>query len=87
MPEQESDRTFGTHIAAKFGESMPYFGDSTNTVVRHAVNDQCGTINAIAFVTNFFIVSAFKAAGAALNSACDIILGHIRISRFVDGES
>src|SRR5690606_10126825 len=46
--------------------------------------DNGGAVDAIAFVTDFFVVGAFQAASAALDGAVDVVLGHIGPSRLVD---
>src|SRR5690606_3357808 len=83
MLEHESDGAFLAQVAAALGKGMTYLGDSTGTLIRHAVDDNGCAANAIAFVADFFLIRAIGAACAALNGALDVVFGHIGGGRLV----
>ena len=81
--EQERDRAIGTEIAAVFAEGMTDFGHGAHAVVGQAIDNHRGTVDAVAFVANFFVVRAINLARAALDRPLDGVLGHVVIVGFI----
>src|SRR5690606_6559616 len=85
--EHEGHRPVLAQIAAMFGERVAYIGHGTGPVIRHTVDDDCRTADAIAFIAYGFIVFAIGSASAARNGALDVVFRHIGSSGFVPGQA
>ena len=83
MLEQVGDRTVGAEVAAVLRERVADIGDGARAIVRHAVDDHRGAVDAVALIADLFVVHAFEAAGAALDRALDRVLRHVLILRLV----
>ncbi len=84
MLEHEGYRAFGAHVAAELGKRMADFSHGADSVISHAIDNDGGAVDAVAFVTYFFIVDAVQATAAALDCPGYVILWHIGIGCLVD---
>ena len=87
MLEQKRDGAIGAEVAAIFVERVAHFGDRALCVVGQTIHDDGGTVNAVAFVANLFVVNALKLSGAALHRALDGLFGEVIVVGFIDGQS
>ena len=63
-----------------FIQRVAHFSNGANFVVRHGVHHQSHATDAIAFITNFFVINAFEVAGGFVNISLDGVSG--KINRF-----
>src|SRR5450830_1407865 len=60
-----------------FAESMAHIGYRALLVIREAIYDDCGAVDAIAFIADFFVAHSLEFTSTALDGAGDVIRGHI----------
>ena len=77
MLEQEDDRTVGAEITAVLAQSVAHVGNGALTIVGQAIDDDGGTVDAVAFVADFLVADAFQFAGTALDGARDVVGRHV----------
>jgi hypothetical protein len=87
MFEHERNRTFGTHVTAEFRKGVANFRNSSDPVVGQTVNDDGCTIDAVTFITDFFIIDAVQCSGATGNGTLHVFFRHIGCGRFFCCES
>ena len=85
--EHEGNAAVCTEVAAVLGEDMANVCNSTGSVVRGAVDDQSCAADAVAFVTDFFVVGAFKLTGAFQNGIFNSVFRHVGCPCFQERES
>src|SRR5262249_26868865 len=83
MLEEKRHRAVGAEVAPVLGECMPDVGHGARTVVGHAIDDDRGTGDAVTLVADFLVVHALQIAGAALDRALNVVLGHVVVVRLV----
>ena len=69
------------------GERVPHFGDGAHAVIGHRVDHQRRAADAIALIANLFVSDALQLAGATLNRASELVLGHVAEPRFFEREA
>jgi len=84
--ELERHRTFGAHVAAVFAEDVAHFGHRTDAVVGHGVDNDGSATDAIAFVTDFFVIDTFEVAGGLVDVAFDRVGRHVGRLGLFDGQ-
>src|SRR5439155_9161426 len=85
--EEERDRAVGAEVAAVLGERVAHLRDGAGAVVGHAIHHHRGAARPVALVADLLVGGALQAARAALRSALDRVLGHVRVVRLVDREA
>ena len=85
--EHEGNAAVCTEVAAVLGEDMANVCNSTGSVVRGAVDDQSCAADAVAFITDFFVVGAFKLTGAFQNGIFNSVFRHVGCPCFQERES
>src|SRR5690606_37568685 len=78
---------FLPQVAAVLGECMPYLGHRAGAIVGHAIDNDRGAADAVAFVADFFIVGAISPARAALDGALDVVFGHVGVGGLIPGHA
>lgn len=73
MLEHERDRAVGAHVATVFGEGMTDLGDGAYLVVGQAIHHDGRAADAVAFVTDFFVIHAVELAGTTFDGVFDIV--------------
>jgi len=68
--------SIGTHVSAKFCESMTNFRNGAISIVGHTVDHDRRSARTITLVTNFNEINAIRIATALLDGALDVVLGH-----------
>src|SRR5205085_9186923 len=64
-----------------------HFGHRAHAVVGHAVDDDRGATDAVAFVADLFVVDALEVAGGLVDVLLDRVGGHVGSLRLVDGQA
>src|SRR3546814_4678453 len=86
MLEHKADRARLAQVAAVLGQNVAYVGDSTGSIVGHAVDHHGRAANAITLVADFFVTGPVGAARAARYGAQYGVFGHIGRRAFVPGQ-
>ena len=68
-------------------ERVAHFGDRAHTVIREAIDDDRGAVDAVAFIANFFVVRPVHLARAALNRALDGLFSEIVVVGFINRQT
>ena len=87
MLEQKCDRAIGAEIAAILGEGVAHIRDSAHAIVRHAIDQYGCAGDTITLVTYFLVIHALQITAAALDRALDVVLGHVLLVGFIDGQT
>ena len=87
MAKLKSHRPLRAHVAAVLRKGMADFSDRAHPVVRHAVDHDGRTADAVTLVTNFFVVDTLQIAGGLVNIALDVVGWHIGRLGLVDGQA
>src|SRR3546814_15163770 len=83
MLEHKADRARLAQVAAVLGQNVAYVGDSTGSIVGHAVDHHGRAANAITLVADFFVTGPVGAARAARYGAQYGVFGPIGGRAFV----
>ena len=84
--EHKRDGAARAEVAAGLREQAPKVGDGAVGVVREHVHEHRDAVRAVALVRLLLVVGALDLARAALDSALDVVLGHVLRLRLIDGE-
>ncbi|KAG1387397.1 hypothetical protein G6F59_016423 [Rhizopus arrhizus] len=79
--------TLSSGVAAVLGEGVADFRHGTGEVVGHAIDDDGRAADTVAFVADFLVGVAVGTAGATLDGALDVVLGHVGVGRLVPGHA
>ena len=77
MLEHEGNAAVGSEVSAVLRKNVANVCNGTCAVVRSAVDDQSGTADAVAFITDFFVVGAFELTGTFQNGIFNSVFGHV----------
>ena len=60
-----------------FTQSMTHFSHGAHLVICHGVEHDGDTADAVALITNFFVMHAFEISGGFVNIAFDVVCRHV----------
>src|SRR6185295_16310041 len=76
--EHPGHRVLRGHVAAAPGEGGAHVRHRPRAVVRQALHDHRHPRRAVALVADLLVVGALQLAGALLDRALDVLVGHVR---------
>lgn len=82
MLEHEGNAAVGSEVSAVLRKNVANVCNGTCAVVRSAVDDQSGTADAVAFITDFFVVGAFELTGTFQNGIFNGVFRHVGCTCF-----